>query len=485
MKSTKNRALFQLAQSIVQASSLSASTSATPPAAASHSASQRKRNHTIVIKDPQQQQQQHDSARAREAETQIQALNQRNLELTQKLAVQDLRVQSLEEDLARERGHRLRLLTTILNQRGPAVVMCRIRPRTQSEVVAGAPQLPIEKTDDGQLRIVRREKTAQGSFRESLLTFAHAYSFFPSASDSDMWDELEPTVRGVLDGVRPRCAIVAYGQTGSGKTYAIKELRSRIATAIWQQLGDDEADGSASRANTVTVTVSCVELYIKDVQDLLAAPANTRKDERCQQKLAGLRRAPRKQGEDVFPSGGELFVVTNPAELSTVFDVADQRRTQRATKANSQSSRSSAIYTMRIDGITSSSSPSSFSPGGRPGYLTLVDLAGSERADETGMNDGQARAEAVQINLGLSTFQQVITALVHNHRHSHSRGQNTKKKKHQQLVPVPYRQHPLTELLKPVLAQGIILMLALSPLKASEEQTIATLKFGNRCQDFD
>jgi len=129
---------------------------------------------------------------------------------------------------------------------------------------------------------------------------------------------------------------------------------------------------------------------------------------------------------------------------------------------NHQSSRSHAIFCLKVDLIDNSQVDNIVSS-----KLQLVDLAGSERSSLTG-NTGLAAKEAIDINKSLFTLRQVITTLAES---SKTKGPLNSH--------IPYRDSKLTSLLKQSLGgNSYSLMVAcLAPNDAYAEENISTLNY--------
>jgi len=100
------------------------------------------------------------------------------------------------------------------------------------------------------------------------------------------------------------------------------------------------------------------------------------------------------------------------------------------------------------------------------GKLFMVDLAGSERVGKTGAT-GSRLEEAKHINKSLSALGSVINALTDD------------KKTH-----IPYRDSKLTRILQESLGGNAktTLLIACSPANDNEEETLCSLRFGQRAK---
>jgi len=95
----------------------------------------------------------------------------------------------------------------------------------------------------------------------------------------------------------------------------------------------------------------------------------------------------------------------------------------------------------------------------------MVDLAGSEKVAKTNAS-GQTLKEAQQINKSLMVLGLVINSLVESKKH------------------IPYRDSKLTRLLSDALGGNskTCLVVTASPVKYNEEETVSTLRFGQRAK---
>jgi len=128
---------------------------------------------------------------------------------------------------------------------------------------------------------------------------------------------------------------------------------------------------------------------------------------------------------------------------------------------NAESSRSHSVFILTVmqkDTKTGST---------MNGKLYFVDLAGSEKVGKTGAS-GQTLEEAKTINKSLSALGNVINALTDG------------KTKH-----VPYRDSKLTRILQESLGGNsrTTLIINCSPSSYNEQETVSTIRFGNRAKN--
>lgn len=137
---------------------------------------------------------------------------------------------------------------------------------------------------------------------------------------------------------------------------------------------------------------------------------------------------------------------------------------------NDTSSRSHAVFTIRLKQITHSITSDETIE--RTARMRLVDLAGSERAKST-QATGQQLKEGGQINKSLSTLGRVINALA-------ARGQDTKGRKPRQVI--PYRDSVLTWLLRDSLGGNSKTAMVACIAPSDYEETLSTLRYADQAK---
>ncbi|CEG44976.1 kinesin motor domain-containing protein [Plasmopara halstedii] len=284
-------------------------------------------------------------------------------------------------------------------------------------------------------------------------------------------------VDGALRGYNG--CILAYGQTGAGKTFTISgggsrrryENRGIIARALSQVFQRAQQDANHS----YVLRISYLEIYNDRLIDLLAPDESD--NNRTMNDLAIQENA---RGQTFVRGLTKTLVSSEEQALDLVF----QGETNRAVAGhalNTASTRSHCIFTLYLDRKRSALSSDLFEQdcGGDEAItshegeddvvyskLHVVDLAGSERMKKTMAEVGSTQAnEACYINRSLTFLEQVVLALGSKQR-----------------VHIPFRQTPLTNLLKDSLGGNCrtLLIACIWPALTHAAQSLATLRFAAR-----
>lgn len=243
--------------------------------------------------------------------------------------------------------------------------------------------------------------------------------------------------------------ILAYGQTSSGKTFTMqggetnqRELDGivpRAAAELFQRIHNGDAHVECD------VKVSCIEIYMEQVFDLL--------DSIHPQKSLRLRQDTQR---NVFVKGMAKICIRSAQEFMEQVQQAIQNRSVAVTRMNARSSRSHIVVILALEQRHVDSQVC------KEGKLSLVDLAGSEIVRRTGAG-GQQLEEAKTINKSLSALGMVITNLASpNARH------------------IPYCDSKLTRILEDSLGGNVrtTLILNASSSILDSAETLSTLRFG-------
>uniref|UniRef100_A0A336LY24 Kinesin-like protein n=1 Tax=Culicoides sonorensis TaxID=179676 RepID=A0A336LY24_CULSO len=262
--------------------------------------------------------------------------------------------------------------------------------------------------------------------------------FGEDSSQKDVYENLvKPQTEKLLNGYN--CASLAYGQTGTGKSYSMGLHEKSIETeqaGIVHRVLEDVFLGAETKygENGWKISVSFIEIYNEKVYDLLSQSS---------EPLKGLYY----KSKDI-----EKCEVGSVDEAIQILKITNGNRHIRKTPLNPSSSRSHAIFTVRIsirdENVVRESS------------LHLVDLAGSEGVKRTG-HQGIALSEGNHINQGLLAVGKVLAAMSNGNQR------------------VPYRDSVLTQVLQESLNSNcfITLLACISPSASNLNETLTTLRF--------
>lgn len=394
-------------------------------------------------------------------------------------------------------------------------------PTTVQVALRCRPLLPDEKYLAKAKEVVTFTNNKNQVLLKGKTAFTFDFAFSPSTSQEYLYMRcVLPVVRSFYNGYN--ATVFAYGPTGSGKTFTmgsdfqgnykpaelgviprmVKDTYRMIDMVKEQQkfMGQDVPRVSFD------VSVMCLQIYKEDVKDLLnpSTPSSriTVRDS---------------AGGDVQIRGVKEVAVHSEEEMLSLFHRASSTRVTASTRLNDQSSRSHAIFTIRLDkfqemqgkvfnsagevlneddaadsqsdtsGISSmveeeKKSKSKMSIRAKPkkvvrtrdgmhmiqsSKLHLVDLAGSEAPKKSGVQGVQFQ-EAVQINKSLLALGNVISVLGKGQKGEH----------------VPYRSSKLTRLLKNSLGGNsrTLMIACVSPADMYYTDTLNTLKYANRAR---
>lgn len=324
-------------------------------------------------------------------------------------------------------------------------MICRIRPANETENNRGGSLLEAELD-----RVVSVRSKDPGV----TLDFDFDRVFTENASQHDVYNEsVKQTVEDFAQGYNG--TVLAYGQTGSGKTHTMMgPMRNQLAEmrGIIPRISESIFEKCSSMPDlSFTVLVSFMEIYMEQIRDLLDPISGTdhTRFTILDDKIDGIQ-----------VRGLTEQTVASPLEMISLMNEGLSVRTISSTYMNTDSSRSHAIYQIKLRQTTSSAK------GTVKSSLFLVDLAGSEKVNKTGAT-GRSLEEAKKINSSLSRLGTVIYALTEN-RSTH----------------IPYRDSKLTRILQESLGGNsrTTLIVTCSPSSMNEAETISTLRFGARAK---
>jgi len=352
---------------------------------------------------------------------------QKSLSKARGAGVPDAELRAAE--LQRRRAH-----NAMADALGQVRVCCRVRPLCGREEGQGDLEC-LHIIDDTTLVL-----DDEGSF---------SFDGVFAGGTEEIFDSCRDMVQSAVDGYN--VTILAFGQTGAGKTRTIfgrpeeEGIAKRMITELFT-LVENQQDAGCS----MPVTASMYELYNNQVVDLFGPTQRAMQrrttfgggSHRARSPSAGA--ALRSEVDDVMERE-----VASAAELGALLDRGLARRATAAHALNAESSRSHAIFSVKV----------------ARGKITFCDLAGSERLKKTEA-EGARRREAIEVNRSLTALLNVLEAV--------ARGRKV----------VPYREHKLTQILQDSIGgTAKTLMVAhCSPASSCASETLMTLKFASRAR---
>lgn len=299
--------------------------------------------------------------------------------------------------------------------------------------------------------------------KEPRYQFAAAYGFQAHPLETLCSQEVEPLIQGFLNG--ESAAIVAYGETGSGKSYicGTQALKSQpwehsigpyVARRVWEWAAEKKVQAPTIECSMIevcahkcpgqmcTIQQQCVRDKNEDLRKNHCPPCTYSMKPKSSIFLVQIYRegSGKEQIYDLLVGferrkvkgeyhGWSEHQIASPQELLGKLTDGAQLRNTSLTDGNARSSRSHAIFTIRLRYTRKGADGKQQRVTGR---LMLVDLAGAEAASSAQVGSTQQK-QGSGINTGLSALQKVISEA--------SKGGQ---------VPY-YRLSKLTHLLKPAL----------------------------------
>lgn len=327
-----------------------------------------------------------------------------------------------------------------------------VRPETKKEI-AGDFCTIVEAIDDKVLAFDPERRTGGRSGMPAHVRqardkqYAFDRVFGESASQQAVF---EGTTEHLIDRVIAgyNATVFAYGATGAGKTYTMMGTAQNpgVVVLTMQELFRRVDQSTETRFK---IAVQYLEIYNETLHDLLApsGPLPLRADPQGGCAAAGL----------------SQHHPTSALEVLQLLERGNQNRTQLPTEANSESSRSHAVFQILL---SVQDRTANVRTRKRVGKLSLIDLAGSERAKMT-KNRGDRLVEGANINRSLLALGNCINALCSGRKH------------------IPYRDSKLTRLLQDSLGGNCqtVMIANVSPSSMMYEDTHNTLEYANRAKE--
>ena len=350
-------------------------------------------------------------------------------------------------------------------------VYARLRPAFSHEELEGDSMRALSLHED-ERSVYVRDRFVEERTMEFTKTFG------PDSTQAGVYDGVgRSVVRAALQGKNG--TFLAYGQTGTGKTYTAfnysrpeegcaseNGLMYRCVEDLFSQIHSER-----DRYHT-EVTMQFMQLYNDQLQDLLKGVTD---EDANVTDLSATCTSLNQTGVNVYNNsvvtGLSSVFVTNADEVMSIYERGLQNRTVRLTTMNAQSSRSHAVFLLRVD-RTERGRGQALGATTLQGRLTIVDLAGSERIKRT-KADGLQRAEAQAINRSLACLGNVIHAL------AESSASDLARRNH-----IPYRDSKLTRLLQDSLGEHghACILITFSPALVDITETVSSLAFGQRAR---
>jgi len=333
-----------------------------------------------------------------------------------------------------------KLYNQIQDLRGNIRVYCRVRPFHPGKVSSSSSVAGLE---DRTITVMIPSKYG----KDSRKSFTFNRVFGPLTTQEEVFTDMQPLVRSVLDGFN--VCIFAYGQTGSGKTFTMSgpKVLTEEGLGVNYRALNDLFSIQEQRKDTICyeIAVQMIEIYNEQVRDLLQNGGN---------KKLEIRNSSQK---GLAVPDANVVPVTSTADVIDLMNLGQKNRAVCSTAMNDRSSRSHSCLTVHVQGRDLTSGTV------LRGCMHLVDLAGSERVDKSEVV-GDRLKEAQHINKSLAALGDVIASLAQKNTH------------------VPYRNSKLTQLLQDSLGgQAKTLMFVhIAPEPDAVGESISTLKFAER-----
>uniref|UniRef100_A0A2M4AJK7 Kinesin-like protein n=1 Tax=Anopheles triannulatus TaxID=58253 RepID=A0A2M4AJK7_9DIPT len=343
-----------------------------------------------------------------------------------------------------ERSIRTKSSSTAKNECVQVVVRCR--PLNNKELTGNFQKVVDVYPSRGVIEILNCNEAS----RENKKMFTYDAVYDCSSTQQTIYDEVvRPLVASVMEGFNG--CVFAYGQTGTGKTHTMEGIKNdpeqkgiipRAFEQVWAHIN------RAQNMNFL-VAVSYLEIYMEELRDLLKPNSTTSLELR------------ERDGGIVVPNLHSVLC-KSVDDMLNVMHQGNKNRTVGFTNMNEHSSRSHAIFLIKIEMCEAGSTLV------KVGKLNLIDLAGSERQSKTGATAERLK-EASKINRALSSLGNVISALAEKSPH------------------IPYRDSKLTRLLQDSLGGNskTIMIANIGPSEYNYNETLTTLRYAHRAKTIE
>ena len=338
------------------------------------------------------------------------------------------------------------------------MVHCRVRPLNDEDLRNYGKDVIIDSVDQH-----RGTVSLKREFDRKCFTFDSVYD--GSSSQKDIYSKVaDPVVNSVMQGYNG--TIFAYGQTGTGKTFTMIGGTGESKGVIPRSISQIFLSIQQSPSHSFSIKIGFLQLYMEMLQDLLSPDDN---------KTIKIRE---NADDGVYLTGVSWKTVSSVKQCMDWLAVGDRNRSTAFTSMNAHSSRSHAVYMVKIEKrvkYTPEQLEELEKKGEAPDQsmtkstLYLVDLAGSERVSKSKAT-GSRLDEAKNINLALLALGNCIQAL------------SDKKAKY-----VPFRDSKLTRLLEDSLGGNskTSLVVTIGPSTAHVQESLSAMQFGQRAMKIE
>ncbi|CAI6005353.1 unnamed protein product [Closterium sp. NIES-64] len=381
--------------------------------------------------------------------TNLKVLSQTECDLKAENTRLKLQLQKMEKSMKDIRDR-------LMLSQGNIRVFCRVRPLSAKEgkMNLDAMAVLIPKNNiDNKIAV----KGHEGDFKFDKV-------FSPDTTQTLIFKEIADLVISALDGYK----------TGSGKTFTMfgdstdETLRGVIPRSM-QQIFQAIRE-KASTGWNYTVQASLLEIHNEAIRDLLKGyndddEATSSKPEKgsaaAKKAELSLYNIIHEKDGSTTVLGLRVVTVQSVEDAAAVFAYAHKKRAVGRTDMNEESSRSHAVFTLRLNGRNKDTGETTH------GILNLIDLAGSERLKRSNAT-GATRTESININKSLSCLSHVLEA--------RAKGELPR-----------YRDGKLTYLLQKSIEKQsrTVMFLNISPDSSSTDETLGSLKFGTMVNGCD
>ena len=334
-------------------------------------------------------------------------------------------------------------------------------------------------------RVVNRSLVrCPGRKAGTLVDFDFDCCFGTSTEQEQVFTEARRMVQSCLDGFN--VCLFAYGPSGTGKTHTMFGNSSGSGAGICPRAVEEifriTSHPRWAKRNAFKCEVDVVELYCKDLIDLLA-PKSSGSGSGQRGGVAKVAVRHRDDGA-VYIDSLTKVAASSADELNTVIARGLKGRHTRKGSSRSHIMVSIAFEVRPTDNGEGGAAASQVVTRGK---LLLIDLAakdaaGGEAGSSGGAADAVARSESLEIGKSLAALGNVISALTEEESGG---AKQSGRKKAKAKAHVPYRAHKLTDIMSEALGGNskAILFVTVSAAKVDAAQTFSALTWSKRLRN--